>query len=316
MTKEGIRIVKIFDAHCDVLYKMFMNPKLTSFLDPKELQVTFSGMKKSGVKVQCFAIYVPENVHPDLSFHAALHMIDLFYEKIIKPYKEIKLITSQSDLNELQDGEFGAILTLEGCDCIGTDLLKLNTLLRLGVSSVGLTWNFANAVADGALEERGAGITRFGKRVVSTLNKERVWCDVSHLSERGFWDVLELADYPFASHSNAYSLCPHPRNLRDEQIVALIERETVIGLTFVTQFLSGKTTATITDVLRHLDYVCSLGGEDFVGFGSDFDGTEHCVTDLEHIEYYSNLVDELGKYYSSIQVEKFLYGNMAKRFPK
>ncbi|MGI8384383.1 dipeptidase [Robertmurraya sp. P23] len=308
--------MKIFDAHCDVLYKMFMNPKLTSFLDPKELQVTLAGMKKSGVKVQCFAIYVPENIHPDLSFHAALHMIDLFYEKIIKPYKEIKLITSQSDLDNLEDGEFGAILTLEGCDCIGSDLLKLKSLLRLGVTSVGLTWNFANAVADGALEERGAGLSRFGKRVVSTLNKERVWCDVSHLSERGFWDVLELADYPFASHSNAYSLCPHPRNLRDEQIAALIDRETVTGLTFVTQFLSGKTTATITDILRHLDYICSLGGEDFVGFGSDFDGTEHCVTGLEHVENYSNLVNELGKYYSSIQVEKFLYGNMAKRFPK
>jgi membrane dipeptidase len=313
---KGTQTVKIFDAHCDVLYKMFMNPKLANFLNAEELQVTLSGMKKSGVKVQCFAIYVPENIHPDLSFHAALHMIDLFYEKIIKCHPEIKLITSKGDIDQLKDGEFGAILTLEGCDCIGSDLLKLKTLLRLGVTLVGLTWNFANDVADGALEERGGGLTRFGRRVVSTLNKEEIWCDVSHLSERGFWDVMELADYPFASHSNAYSLCPNPRNLRDEQIKALIERESVIGVTFVTQFLSGKTTATISDVLRHLDYICSLGGEDFVGFGSDFDGTEHCVTGLERVENYSNLINELEKYYSSIQVEKFLYGNMVKRYPR
>lgn len=308
--------MKIFDAHCDVLYKMFMNQKLTSFQDAKELQVTLEGMKKSEVKVQCFAIYVPENLHPDLRFHAALHMVDLYHEKIIKPNKEMKHISSTPDLVGLKEGEIGAILTLEGCDCIGSDILKLKTLLRLGVTSVGLTWNFANQVADGALEERGAGLSRFGKKVVSTLNMEKVWCDVSHLSERGFWDVMELADHPFASHSNAYALCPHPRNLRDEQIGALIKRESVIGVTFVTEFLSGKTNAGITDVLRHLDYICALGGENHVGFGSDFDGTEHFVTDLEDAGCYSNLANELSKYYSSIQVENFLYGNMEKKFPK
>lgn len=308
-------LVKIFDAHCDVLYKMFMNPNISSFAESTSLHVTLGGMKTSNVKVQCFAIYVPESVHPDVTFRAALHMVDLFYEKILRPHPEIRLIKSRADLKELQSDQMGAILTLEGCDSIGTDLMKLKTLLRLGVTSVGLTWNYANGVADGALEERGAGLSKFGHKVVQLLNETGTWCDVSHLSEKGFWDCMEQAEYPFASHSNVYSLCPHPRNLRDEQIMALIERDTCMGLTFVPAFLSGRESANMTDILRHLDYVCALGGENHVGFGSDFDGIDETVEGLGCVGEYAQLVNELAKYYSAQQVERFLYENMAKRFP-
>lgn len=307
--------MKIYDAHCDALYKMFLNPSL-HFYDSEQLQVNLSGLEKGKVTVQCFAIYVPESVHPDMKFHAALYMVELFFEKVLKPNPTLKLITKASQLDELVEGEIGAILALEGCDAIGTDILKLKTLIRLGVSSVGLTWNYANGVADGVLEERGAGLSRFGKRVVEVLNESRTWIDVSHLSERGFWDVMEWGDYPYASHSNAYSLCPHPRNLRDEQIKALIDRDSVMGITFVPNFLSGKPSATITDVLRHLEHVCALGGENHVGFGSDFDGSDQLVTELSSIREYENLKNELEKYYSAIQVEKFLYQNMSKRFPE
>src|SRR5690606_3795964 len=96
-------------------------------------------------------------------------------------------------------------------------------LYRLGVLSLGLTWNKANLLADGASEPRGGGLTEFGREVVALNNKYGVLTDVSHLSERGFWDVIELAEAPFASHSNARALCDHPRNLTDEQIRALIQ---------------------------------------------------------------------------------------------
>ncbi|MFE8699156.1 dipeptidase [Cytobacillus sp. FJAT-54145] len=307
--------MKIFDAHCDVLYKMLLNNHLR-FYNSKDLNVNLKGLMQAGVTVQCFSIYIPESTHPEMRFNVALYMVELFYEKVLKPNPQLRLITSQEGLNHISEGEVGAILTLEGCDAIGRDLLKLKTLLRLGVSSVGLTWNHANAVADGALEERGGGLTQFGKQVVNTLNESNTWCDVSHLSERGFWDVIEWGDYPYASHSNCYSLCPHTRNLNDEQIYALIERNGVMGINFVPQFLSGKENATITDILRHLEHVCALGGEDHVGFGSDFDGNDELVTGLESVEGYITLKEELTKYYSDIQVEKFLYKNLASRFPR
>jgi membrane dipeptidase len=307
--------MKIFDAHCDVLYKMFMDQSI-DFNHSSLLQVNGEQLQNSNMKIQCFAIYVPPQVHPDLTFDAALHMIDLFYEKVLKPNPFIKLITHSRQMDELDDKHVGAILTLEGCEAIGKDLLKLKTLLRLGVTSVGLTWNHSNCVADGALEERGAGLTQFGKEVVSLLNETNTWCDVSHLSEKGFWDVMEWGNHPFASHSNCYSLCPHPRNLRDEQIKALIERDSVIGVTFVPPFLSGLNQAQITDVLRHLEHICEMGGENHVGFGSDFDGTEHLVTDLTTLKDYDLLINELQKYYAEIQVSKFTYLNMKKRYPR
>jgi membrane dipeptidase len=307
--------MKIFDAHCDVLYKMFMDQTI-DFRKSSLLQVNGEQLLNTNAKVQCFAIYVPPQIHPDLMFSAALHMVDLFYEKVIKPNTFLKVITKSEEIDRLSDDQVGAILTLEGCDAIGKDLLKLKTLLRLGVTSVGLTWNNANDVADGALEERGGGLTQFGKEVVALLNETHTWCDVSHLSERGFWDVIEWSNHPFASHSNCYSLCPHPRNLKNEQIKALIDRDSVIGVTFVPPFLSGQNTASITDVLRHLEYICGLGGEDHVGFGSDFDGTEQIVTDLTSLKGYHLLINELQKYYTEIQVSKFTYLNMKKRYPR
>jgi membrane dipeptidase len=263
--------VKIFDAHCDVLYKLFIDPSL-DFVKSSALQVNLESLTASGTKVQLFAIYVPEAVHPDLKFMAALRMADLFYERVLSPNSQMKMIKNKEDITLLEENEIGAVLTLEGCDAIGQDLLKLRTLLRLGVRTVGLTWNFGNYVADGALEHRGAGLSRFGRQVVDVLNETNTACDVSHLSERGFWDVVESGCHLFASHSNSHSLCPHPRNLRDDQIRALIKQDSVMGITFVPEFLSGKKEASIEDVLRHLEHVCSIGGENHVGFGSDFDG--------------------------------------------
>jgi len=307
-------VLYFFDGHCDVLYKMFLDKSIT-FYDSKKLQVTLKGLEQSGSKIQSFAIYIPESVHPDMRFQAALAMVEIFDEKILKRYPNMKLIRSQQDIQSLEENEIGAMLSLEGCDAIGSDLLKLKILLKAGVAAVGLTWNYANAVADGALEPRGAGLSLFGREVVKHLNKQKIWCDVSHLSEQGFWDVMELAQFPYASHSNSYTLCPHPRNLREDQIKALIEADSVIGITFVPEFLNGTKTSTITDILRHLDFICSLGGEKHVGFGSDFDGIAHTVKDLHSIDDYPNLIEELTKYYSQSQIEGFLYKNMVQRFP-
>lgn len=209
------------------------------------------------------------------------------------------------------------MLTLEGCEAIGESLTQLRTLLRLGVRSVGLTWNDANMVADGAFEQRGGGLTKFGKEVVRLLNEQQCWTDVSHLSERAFWDVIELAQYPIASHSNAYTLCPHPRNLRDDQIQALIKKNGVIGVTFVPQFLRHDTqTTTVTDVLRHVDYICSLGGENHIGFGSDFDGIFETVDQLANVSHYTHFINELLKHFKEEQVRKFLFCNFYERIPQ
>ena len=305
--------MKIFDAHCDVLMKMFVDSNI-SFNDSEKLHITKQSLIKNGAKVQCFAIYIPENVQPDLRFSAALQMVDLFYEKILVE-REMKLIRSYGDIAALEENEIGAILTLEGCDCIGQDLLKLQTLLRLGVTSVGLTWNYANNVADGALEPRGAGVSSFGQEVIRLLNEQSIWCDVSHLSEAAFWDTIQLATHPIASHSNVYNLCNHPRNLKDDQIHAMLKKDAVIGVTFVPQFLTNKPSASIADLLKHIDYIASLGGEHQIGLGSDFDGIEQTVNHLSSYREYHNLVNALVKHYSADFVKGILFENFVTHYP-
>lgn len=303
-----------FDAHCDVLMKLYVDENI-SFINSNQLQVTKQSLLNAGARVQCFAIYVPESVQPEQRFAAALQMVDLFYEKVLKE-REMKLVCSRADIAALKEGEIGAILTLEGCDCIGQDLLKLKTLLRLGVTSVGLTWNYANLCADGALEPRGAGITSFGGEVISLLNEQAVWCDVSHLSEAAFWDTIQLAHYPIASHSNVYNLCPHPRNLKDDQIVALLKKGGVIGVTFVPQFLTKQKVASIADLLKHIDYLAGLGGENQIGFGSDFDGIDQTVNRLSSYREFQNVVNELEKQYSADFVKGILFHNFVRRYPR
>ncbi|WP_433749937.1 dipeptidase [Falsibacillus pallidus] len=307
--------MKIFDAHCDVLSQM-LKYRGISFQSGSSLHITYEQLLNTGSKVQCFAIFVSPSIHPMMRFQAAIEMIDIFYEKILAPNPEMKLILNRADIFSLKENEIGAVLTLEGCEAIQEDLIKLNTLYRLGVRSVGLTWNFANAVADGAMESRGGGLTQFGRQTVERLNQLGIWTDVSHLSEKAFWDVLQLAEHPIASHSNPYTLCPHPRNLRDHQIKALIERDSVIGITFVPEFVVKDGNANIKDILKLVEYICSLGGVGNIGFGSDFDGIDKTVNGLSSYKDYASLVNELVKHYTSEQVEGFLFYNFAERFPQ
>ena len=99
----------------------------------------------------------------------------------------MRFIRTKEDINRLKQDEVGALLTLEGCEAIGKEAMKLRLFYRLGVRSFGLTWNYANLLADGALETRGAGLTTVGRQVVQELNTLQLWTDLSHLNERSFW---------------------------------------------------------------------------------------------------------------------------------
>ncbi|WP_141558007.1 dipeptidase [Bacillus cereus] len=304
--------MKIFDAHCDVLFQLWSAKGKKDFRNDSQLHITFEQLKNRKGSIQCFAIYVPETVAYERRFEVALQMIDIFHSEILS-LPGMKFIQTKDDINMLKQDEIGALLTLEGCEAIGKDVMKLRLFYRLGVRSFGLTWNYANLLADGALETRAAGLTSFGKQVVQELNMLHLWTDVSHLNERSFWDVIEIAKNPIASHSNCYKLCQHPRNLNDEQIGALIKRNSIIGVTFVPQFLTSERQAHITDILRHVEYICSIGGEKNVGFGSDFDGILETVVNVTAYREYENVVNELYKHYDTSTVERFLYDDFVER---
>lgn len=307
--------MKVIDTHCDALFKMWGSSEKMSFYDAPFLQTNLKRLQQGQVKVQCFAVFVEPEIKTVQKFQAALEQIDIFNTEIVGKYPMIKHITAWDQLDQLDPGQIGAVLTLEGVDVIGNDLAKLRILYQLGIKSVGLTWNYANLCADGVWETRGAGLSLFGEKVVQLNNENLVWTDVSHLSEKAFWDVLELADFPIASHSNAKALCDHPRNLSDEQAEALFKRNGFIGIVFAPQFVKTEGKVTISDVLRHIDHFCSLGGTKHICLGSDFDGIRSFVHNLEDASQYQHIINELLKHYREEDVKGFAYQNFLNHRP-
>ena len=171
-------------------------------------------------------------------------------------------------------GEVAAFLSIEGGEAIQGQLELLRMYYRLGVRAMGLTWNHPNEIANGVDEEFSPqGLTPFGFEVVKEMNRLGMIIDVSHLNEASFWNVAETSQAPFiASHSNAYSLCPHRRNLKDDQLKALAKSGGVVGVVFVPPFMDPKGKASLDKIIDHMDHIAGLCGVEHVGIGSDFDG--------------------------------------------
>ncbi|HEX7057886.1 MAG TPA: dipeptidase [Bacilli bacterium] len=298
--------MRVFDAHCDVLSKMFEQD--VAFDDAAALDAALPRLISGNVQVQTFALFLPEEQSVP-TFRKLIRLTDLFYERVAS-FPEIRVLRCREDLAALKKGEIGALLSLEGVGGLEGDFAYLRTLYRLGLRVVGLTWNFANWAADGVRETRQGGLTQKGRALIAECERLQLIVDVSHLTERGFWEVAELNARPFiASHSNVYELCAHPRNLNERQIKEIIRRDGRIGLTFVPYFLHESHQATIGTLLLHLDHICAMGGEHHVGFGSDFDGITEWTEGLRHAGDYQRLANALTKYFNQEQVEAFLYGN-------
>jgi membrane dipeptidase len=304
--------MRFMDGHCDVLWKIWKDPEKYLFdaEDSPSMDVTYQRLKDGNVGLETFAIFVPSEVPKAQKLDVALKQIDYFYEKVLsKP--GMQLVRSAEDLQNSSTDTCLALLSLEGADALNGELAYLRLFYHLGVRQVGLTWNQANEVADGIGEERGGGLTQFGFQFVQEMERLRMILDVSHLSVRGFWDVVEHHSLPIiASHSNCMSICSHKRNLNNDQILALISKKGLMGITFVPSFLHRmENKARIGDIILHIEHVCELGGEDILYFGSDFDGFTVKVPGLEHIGQVNNLLRELEKHYPSRLIQKWCWEN-------
>lgn len=162
------------------------------------------------------------------------------------------------------------VLHFEGAMPLDEDIGYVRVFRELGVLSVGPVWNVRNQIADGIEQRSGSGLSNFGAMLVSELDRLRIAIDVSHLSEKGFWDVMALTRRPLiATHSNARTLCGNPRNLKDDQIQAIAEKGGVIGACFYSPFIDSKKPS-LDKLLDHIDYIAHLVGANHIGLGPDF----------------------------------------------
>ncbi len=307
--------MNIIDLHCDVLARMHKAKGNISFQNSTDLDVTYEKLKQGGVRIQAFAIFISPSIKSDQKFQVALDQIHYFYSEVIRKNPNMKALKTWDDFDQLQEGQIGAFLTLEGVDCIGNDLQKLSILHELGVLSIGLTWNNSNLAADGVGEERGAGLTAFGKEIIQFCNEKQILSDVSHLSEKAFWDVMDLAHYPIASHSNSRTICDHRRNLTDEQATHLFKKNGLIHVVYNPPFVVEKGSASISDLITHIDHFCSLGGVGQIGLGSDFDGISEKIIGLEDASMHPALINALLTKYSEEEVKGFAYQNFLDHRP-
>ncbi|WP_099222706.1 dipeptidase [Listeria costaricensis] len=308
--------MKIVDMHCDVLYKLQASKGRLTFQDSSELDVNFERLVQGDILLQGFAIFLDPDVPVEQKWKKAVEQGNIFRQHILHRDGIIKPLKRWADLPNLPEGKIAAALTLEGVEPIGRDLDRLEQLLDGGVLSVGLTWNNANLAADGVEEPRGAGLTAFGKQIVQRLNERKVFTDVSHLSIKSFWDVMDIAEYPIATHSSAKAICPHIRNLDDDQIRAMIEHNAMIHVIFHPLFTTESGTASMEDVIRHIDHIAELGGIRHIGFGSDFDGIPSHVKGLEDAGKYQDFIIELEKHFSKEEVAGFAHQNFIDHLPQ
>lgn len=296
--------MNIIDLHCDVLWKLSIAEEPINFSNAPQLQANLERLKKGKVKVQFFAIFVDEDVPQSRKYLEALRQIELFQTQVLAPNPEMVHITDWRQIETLQEGEIGAVLTLEGCDAIGADLFKLQAILDAGVKLVGLTWNNENAVAYGAQNDPNLGLKDFAKEVVALLNERDILIDVSHLNMQGFWDLLPIAKHIIASHSNARALCDHPRNLTDEQAKALIEHGGHIHLVYYPGFIENHDKSVAMDAfVQHFVHLANVVGVENLGLGSDFDGINYSVENLSNASQTQNLIKKLQEHFTEDEVK-------------
>ena len=279
-----------FDAHCDTLsrcaergWSLWENE---GHLDLKRL----GAYQPAG---QVFALYLNSAKVPPEGRLAAL---------------EAQRDVLRREQEALRWGE--CMLSVEGAELINCDEGMLPVVREWGVRWINLTWNHPNALSGSCLT--GEGLSDQGRSFVRACGALGMGVDVSHLSDRGVWDVLELGCCPvLASHSNSRALCGHPRNLTDEMAKALMGAGGYIGLNFCTSFLGEN--PNVDTVIAHLEHFLALGGEANVSLGGDWDGCETLPRGVSGIQDMDRLYERLlRRNYPEALVRALFYDNLMR----
>ena len=311
----------ICDCHCDTLTELYNK---NASLYENEQHFDIKRQIALGGGLQFCAIYVPTEVFRyQGGLRHTLCLLDKYNQEIKKLHEngiDVLQVRTAEDAGNVLKHKAATLLAIEEGGAIDGSLEALRCLYELGVRAMTLTWSNRNDIADGINEEAtGSGLTLFGKQVVAEMNRLGMLVDVSHISTAGFWSVIETSTKPIiATHSNAKSLCSHPRNLNDEQIKALAQNGGLAGITFAGQFLEEDwRNACIESVYKHIDYMLNLiGNDDHIGFGSDFDGISHPPYNIQGVQDYKPLIEYLSKYYSDETINKITHQNVINLLQK
>lgn len=298
--------MKIVDLHCDTLSYLQQNG---ASLAQNDGQYDLQRAREVEMGLQFFAMFT-RPVEPNQALRPILKQLNKFYQELEENADWLQPIMQYDDLIDAwKHGKMGAILHLEGAECLGYDLDTFYLLYRAGLRSIGLTWNDRNQMADGVGEgEAGGGLSILGRALVREMDCLGVALDLAHMSKGSYYDALNYYKKPvLVTHSNAYNLCRHPRNLDDDQLKALADHGGLIGITQVADFVSIDRPDPDA-LLDHMVYIAELIGVDYLALGSDFDGADNMV--INEVGGYKNLPGIMkARGFTEAEIDKIMFQN-------
>jgi membrane dipeptidase len=300
-------------------------------------------MKEGGLFGGFFAVYVPSDsvgvdvdalmtqshydvpLPPQLSFatsqQVTVHMASLLIRIERASKGGVKICRTAADIRHCIDtGKLAAVLHIEGAEGIDPDLHMLDVLYESGLRSIGPVWSRPNIFGHGvpfrypSTPDTGPGLTDRGLDLIRACNRLKIMIDLSHLNEKGFWDVARLSDAPLvATHSNAWEICQHSRNLTDKQLAAIRESRGMVGVNFATSFIrpdgQRNDDTPLEEMIRHMDHLIEHVGVDGVGLGSDFDGAT-IPAEIGDVRGLTRLVDAMRRHgYDEATLRKLCHEN-------
>ena len=319
--------MKIADMHGDTIYRILKDRRNGAEVSLYEnnLHMDLHKMKKGDYLLQNFALFVDQEECEDPYEEAKKEYI-IFKEEIDKNKDVIAQAFSYEDiLKNQQDGKLSALLTLEEGEVCQGEIKKLEEFYSYGARMMALTWNYDNSLSTANANKlpfkrnyagTREGLTETGIEFVERMEELGMIPDVSHMSDAAIEDLLQVAKKPFvASHSNARSLCAHPRNLTDDFLKRMGEKGCVIGTNFCSIFLKEDADYSKNEwIADHILYMVDKAGIESVGFGTDFDGIS-CGLELENCSNMPVLADVLKmRGMKEAQIEKIFYQNVMRLY--
>ena len=334
----------VFDGHNDVLLRLWASTEanpVDRFINGEQVgHIDLPRAQKGGLAGGLCAIYVPSpSMEKDANgdyptpehgeaLRITLGMAALLAKIEAKSNGGLKICRDADDIRTaMANGAFASVLHIEGAEAISADLDELYVLHQAGLRTLGPVWSRPNIFAYGvpfrfpSTPDIGPGLTDAGKALIRACNELKIMVDLSHMNEKGFWDIAAISDAPLvASHSNVHTLCTHSRNVTEKQMDAIKETGGLMGINFGVSFLRAdgqKITATpLSEMVRHIDYIINRIGVDHVALGSDFDGTTIPDT-LASAADLQLLIAELRKAgYDQETIDKIAYKNWIRVLEK
>ncbi len=302
----------VFDGHCDTATELWARGQS---LEDTACAVSLPQARQLAGYGQFFAFCTPSIPKTGASCPELLERSYGYFLRQLERYDhEVCLCRNGEDYDTaLAQGKAAAFLALEGAEGIDCDPGRLERLAEMGFRMITLTWNADNGLA-GCAKEDGPGLSRQGRDFVRRAQALGILVDVSHISDRAFWDVLDVAEKPVvASHSNSRALCGHWRNLSDQQFLALCRHGGSTGINLYSLFLAEDGDACLETVYRHIDHFLELGGEGHVALGGDLDGCDRLPRDFAGLRDYEKLSVFLERKGYAKETIAQIYSNTLKR---